>query len=102
MSEPHLIATRVVLEHIRELERPSMAINYWHSSYLAQRSYAKTAAYEILELLRNSSEPPLVIIEEYRDKMNELACLKPFTSFMFAVMADTAEHIIDAIMGSCY
>ena len=102
MSEPHLIATRVVLEYIREIERPCSVINYWHSSYLAQRSYAKTAAYEILDLLRNSSEPPLVIIEEYRDKMNEFACLNAFTSFMFSVMADTAENIIDAIMGSCY
>lgn len=101
MSEAHRLAYKAVSTYIDDLEERSI-VDYWHSSSFAQRSYAKTAAYEILELLRNSSEPPLVIIEEYRDKMNEFACLNSFGSFIFSVASHTAENIIDMLVGSCY
>lgn len=102
MNEASKMAYKVVSAYIDELEKPVSVKDYWHSSYFAQRSYAKTAAYEILGLLRNSSEPPLVVIEEYRDKMNEYACLNSFTSVMFSVASRTADNIVDALIGSCY
>jgi hypothetical protein len=102
MSEASITATRVTLEYIRELERETRVSDYWNSEYFAQRSYARTAAYEILDLLKSSNEPPLVVIEEYRDKMNDYACLSSFASLMFSVAYDTAEGIIDALIGSYY
>lgn len=102
MTKAHVMARKVVVKYIIDLKRAPKPIEYWHSSYMTQRSYAKTAAYEIKDMLRNSSEPPLVIIEEYRDKMKEYASLNPFGSTMFSVAQETAENIIDAIVGSCY
>jgi hypothetical protein len=102
MSEANKIAMRVVLDYINELESTPCFWDYWTSAYFAQRSYAKTAARDILELLENSSEPPLVVIETYRDKMDEYACLNEVNSFIFSVAYDTAENIIDAIISSCY
>lgn len=102
MDKAHVIASKVVLEYIRELERATNPIECWQSAYLAQRSYMRTAAYDILDLLRDDPEPPLVVIEEYKDKMNSYACLNTFGSSMFSAMANAAENIIDALMGSCY
>ena len=102
MSKANTIAIRVVLDYINELESTTTTFDYWNSAYFAQRSYAKTAAYDILELLKNSTEPPLVVIEEYRDKMNDYACLNGFGSVIFSTAYDTAEGIIDALIGSCY
>lgn len=102
MSKAKDMAIRVVRDYINELECTSSIIDYWQSAHFAQRCYAKTAANDILELLKNSSEPPLVVIEEYRDKMDEFACLNNFGSIIFSVAYDTAESIIDALIGSCY
>lgn len=102
MSEAQKLAYKVVSAYIDELENSPNPIEHWRSSYMAQRSYAKTAAYDILELLRDSTEPPLVVIEEYRDKMNEYACLNKHGSIIFSVAADTADNIVDALVGSCY
>lgn len=102
MSVAGVTATRVVMKYISELEREPRIVDYWNSEYFAQRSYARTAAYEILDLLRNSSEPPLVVIEDYKDKMNEYACTSTFASVMFSVAHDTAEGIIDALISSYY
>ena len=102
MSEAHVIATRVVLDYIRELECAPGVIDGWRTAYLSQRSYAKTAAQDILELLRDTDQPPLVVIEAYRDKMDEYACLNKFGSIMFSVAHDTAENIIDSLIGSYY
>lgn len=102
MDKAHVIATKVVLEYIRELDCATNPIECWQSAYLAQRSYMRTAAYDILKLLQDDSEPPLVVIEEYKDKMDRYACLNAFGSSMFSAASLTAENIIDAIIGSCY
>lgn len=102
MCEAKKIAIQVVQDYIRALERTPGVIEGWQTRYLSQRSYAKTAAYDILDLLRDTDEPPLVVIERYRDKMNDYACLNSFGSIMFSVAYDTAESIIDSLIGSYY
>lgn len=103
MSKANEMAIQIVQEYVKELENHPCSIGYWRSSEFAQRSYAKTAAYDILERLKKQcSEPPLIVIEEYRDKMDEYACINPVASIMFSVAHDTAENIIDALVGSCY
>lgn len=94
-------AIDVVLTYCTRLERQK--IPYWRSEEFAQLSYSKTAAYSILSALKiDETTPPLQIIEDFRDRMNELACLNPKTSIMFSVAHDTAEDIIDEIIKSYY
>lgn len=101
MNTANMIAIQIVRNYIQRLEcEPKL---YWRSSEFAQWSYAKTAAKEVLESLRKDTDtPPLVVIEEYRDKMNDYACLKPMWSIMYSVAADIAEDIIDELIGSYY
>ena len=74
MSKANSLATEAAMCYLERLE--SQPMGYWRSSEFAQLSYAKTAAREVVDLLKNDdSKPPLVIIEEYVDKMNKYACL---------------------------
>ena len=101
MNTANKTAIQIVKDYIPELERYEDL--WWRSSEFAQWSYSKTAAKEILELLeKDTNTPPLVVIEEYRDKMNNFACLNPKWSIMYSVAADIAEYMIDELIGSYY
>lgn len=101
MNKANETAIQIVKDYIPKLERsPGW---WWRSSEFAQWSYAKTAAKEVLDLLEeNTDTPPLVVIEEYRDRMNQFACVNPVRSIMYSVAADIAEDIIDELIGSYY
>lgn len=101
MSKANEMAIQVVQEYIERLERQH--IHPWQSSEFAQQSYSISAANDILyELKKNTSLPPLTIIEEYRDKMDEYSCLNSFGSFIFSVSHDIAEDIIDELIKAYY
>ena len=101
MSKANEMAIQVVQKYIERLERQH--IHPWLSSEFAQRSYAISAANDILDELRNNdSTPPLVVIEEYREKMDEYSCLNSFGSFMFSVAYDIAEDIINEVTKAYY
>lgn len=101
MNKANEMAIQVVQRYIERLER--QYIHPWLSSEFAQRSYSISAANDILDELRaNDTMPPLMIIEEYRDKMNEYSCINSFGSFMFSVAYDIAEDISNEIIKSYY
>ena len=101
MNKANIMAIQIVRNYISRLERQPMG--YWRSSEFAQLSYSKSAARDLLNLLQDKTDtPPLVVIEEYRDKMNDYSCLNPMWSFMHSVAADTADSIIDELIGSYY
>lgn len=71
----------------------------WRDYSLAQESYSRWAAREILiRLIREKNTPPLIVIERFRDQMDDYSCRNPYTSYMFSVAKDMAEWIIDLLI----
>lgn len=96
-------AILVVQDYIKRLEEHPVEWTYWRSSEFARWSYAKTTARYVLELLeKNPDIPPLMIIEEYRDKMDDYACLNAARSVMFSTAHDIADDIIDELIKAYY
>lgn len=71
----------------------------WRGYSLAQESYSRWAAREILvRLIKNNTTPPLIVIEQFRDQMDDYSCRNLHTSYMFSVAKDMAEWIIDLLI----
>lgn len=97
MNTANKTAISVVEQYIERLA--SMPVHHWRSSEFAQKCYSIMAANDILELLKShEDEPPLGVIEEYRDKMNEYSCINSIGSFIFSVGHDTAEDIVNELL----
>lgn len=65
----------------------------------AQESYSRWAAKELIACLeKNPTTPPLLVIEEFRDKMDRYACQNKDSSYIFSVAYDMAEYIIDLLL----
>ena len=64
-----------------------------------QASYSRSAAQEILRrLIVDDTTPPLIILEEFRDRMDLYSTVNLKTSEMFSVAKDTAEYFIDLLI----
>lgn len=95
MSQAMDFAISVTEEYISSLD----AFAEWYGYNFDEVSYSKTAAEEILNLLKNNSSiPPLCVIEEFRNKMGRLSFLNEHTKDIFAVAYVTAENIIDNLI----
>ena len=71
----------------------------WRGYNLAQESYSRWAAREILTRLeKNPTVPPLITIEEFRDQMDKYSCLNLHTSYVFSCAKDMADWIIDLLI----
>lgn len=71
----------------------------WQTDEYKQEVYSLWAARELLnELRKNRSNPPLIVMENFRDKMDRYSCINPSTSFIFSVAKDTTEIFIDMII----
>lgn len=81
------------------LEHWSKSKPYQQERNLEQESYSRWAINEILTLLENSDNtPPLIVIEQFRDKMDRYSCINPRTSYVFSCAKDIAEWIIDLLI----
>lgn len=49
-------------------------------------------------LNKRKNTPPLIIIERFRDQMDDYSCRNIHTSYMFSVAKDMAEWIIDLLI----
>lgn len=96
MDGPHERARLLIQEYLKEsLGR----ISFWQGYSFAQTSYAKWAATELLKCLdEKQTTPPLIVIEEFRDKMNRFSCMNRNTSYVFSVAYDMAGDIIDQLL----
>lgn len=85
-----------VMDAVRYYIRQSLKITaIWHSYSLAQESYSRWAARELLVRLEtNRTVPPLVIIEEFRDQMDDYS----YNSCVFLCAKDLADCIIDLLI----
>lgn len=82
--------------YIRENEKHRYL---WQTAEYKQETYSLWAARELLnELRKNKGKPPLIVIEDFRDKMDRYSCMNPATSFIFSVAKDTVEMFIDMII----
>lgn len=90
------IAQRAIREYIaRILIRPSSG----NKTMFMQESYSRWAAIEMLmELRRHPDEPPLCVMEAFRDKMDRYSCMNPKTSYMFSIAKDISEVLIDLLI----
>lgn len=71
----------------------------WQTDEYKQEVYSLWAARELLnELRKNRPKPPLIVMEDFRDKMDRYSCVNPATSFIFSVAKDTIEMFIDMII----
>lgn len=71
----------------------------WQTDEYKQETYSIWAARELLnELRKNKNKPPLVVMEDFRDRMDRYSCMNPATSFIFSVAKDTVEMFIDMII----
>lgn len=82
--------------YIRENEKHRYL---WQTDEYKQETYSLWASRELLnELRKNKGKPPLIVMEDFRDKMDRYSCMNPATSFMFSVAKDTVEMFIDMII----
>ena len=97
MDEIRQVAVRIIRSYIRELEHN---VQYqWQEKHLAQIYYSKIAAIKLLSYVKTDKLlSPMTIVENFRDKMNEYACMNDFNSRMFSIQVDVAEYILDEIV----
>lgn len=71
----------------------------WQKKEFQYETYSIWAAKELLvELSKNKNLPPLFVLEKFRDKMDDYACLNKKNSFIFSVAKDTTEYLIDQLV----
>lgn len=96
MNPANKKAIRIVRDCLKTLLRD---LSNRRAYSLQQESYSVWAIKEILlQLERNQLTPPLVLIEKFRDQMDEYSCVNTRTSYVFSCAKDTAEWIIDLLI----
>lgn len=61
----------------------------------AYNSYSKFAARNMISILKNHQEvSPLILMEEYRDKLEDYSKLNPNSNYIFETEKRTIEDII--------
>lgn len=81
------------------LDKLLKEVTYQYGYSLEQESYSRWAAKELLNRLREKPMiPPLLIIEEFRDQMDEYSKVNPDTSLIFVSGRDLAEWIINLLI----
>lgn len=87
--------TGYVLHTVEEYLQKDMAKQCFHAEC---QSYSRAAAKELYFRLVNSHEPPLIVLERFRDTMNRYAAVNPATQEIFSTASATAEYIIGCLI----
>lgn len=91
-------ATELAIQATKDYILALNSLGDWYGYDFDEISYAKTAAEEILKLLKNSRLTPLDTLENFRNKMGRFSFKNEKTSEAFAVAYVTAENIIDILI----
>jgi hypothetical protein len=95
MSGANKHAVGVVQSYILKLD--TFAI--WQGCTFKELSYSKWAANELLKCLEEQQEiPPLLVMESFRDKMDEYSHLNQKFGFVFSDARDVTEDIIEYLL----
>ena len=101
MKKLNELAMQIVRENMKNARHQLAKTPYWKTAEFAYASYSLTTLIEILEYLRRSPDiSPIIILEEYRDQMDDYACRNIIGSYMFSVAYDTVTNIIDELISS--
>ena len=89
-----------ILEKLRVITANGSLEPYWGlpKAVFEERSYQKWAVDEVLRAIEKSNLPPLMVAEAFSHKMDEYACMKESSSWMFSVAHDTAEWIVNLLL----
>ena len=84
-----------ILEYINDLKQTA---SYWNKELFQQQAYSLWAAKEIyFRLAKNETYSPAYLVEDFANKMDDYACKRKETSFMFSIAHDVAIDILDLI-----
>lgn len=93
------VAKNVIRGYLADMRNIQAKNKRWQFQLFQQESYSIWAANELLnELRKNKTDPPLVVMEEFRDRMDAYSCKNKETSFIFSVAKDTTEVLIDILL----
>lgn len=88
-------AISIVLRYLGKLNSKKA----WKSVSFEQVAYSRWACIEIIEYLKQNRDiSPLNAMEEFREKMDQYACMNPESSMIFSIAYDTCESIIDMLV----
>lgn len=92
--------TKRVIEMVKEYLQYYLGdIRRFKRKEFKQACYSKWAAQEILRrLIVDDETPPLIVLEEFRDKMDQYSLINQQSSEIFSVAKDTAEYFIDLVL----
>lgn len=96
-----MLTTKLAMDSIKEYiyENSNHQYTPRHKSEFQQETFSVWAATELLiELSRNPNTPPLLVMEKFRDKMDDYSCMNRSNSFIFSVAKDTTEYLIDRLI----
>ena len=80
------------------IEDPFRFALLWYTCDGLRLSYSIWAAEEMLNLLEIQTDiPPLVTIENFRDRVKEYMFLNTKTAYIFSVAYDTANYFVDLL-----
>lgn len=83
----------IIQQYIRELRQPCRKKDFM------QRSYSLWAAIEILKLVLIKNDiPPIMVVEEFRNKIDGYSLLNSKSSIIFSIAYDTATDILDNLL----
>lgn len=86
--------SRYVAELITNHLTNDIPCKFYCKHELPKRSYSRWASFELLERISDRDDPPLLILEQFRDKMNEYARAYPSSADIFTTASETAEYFI--------
>ena len=71
---------------------------FWKIDYFKQISYSKWAANELIDLLEhNPNIPPIRLVEEFTEKMDDFSVMDLPDTIMFSIAKDFSENIEDVL-----
>lgn len=96
MAKPWRVARSMIRDYWKNI---STYISGTSEADIKEQVYAETAAREILDsLYKHPDIPPLVLLEEYRNLMDEYSTRSLTNSWLYSVKKDTAQFFIDSLM----
>lgn len=98
MNDERTMAVKIIRAYLRELER-SYFSSFRTPFHEEQIIFQEIAATKLLSYLKDyKSLEVMTIIENFKAKMDQYACLNEFNSRQFSIQADTATYILDEII----
>ena len=95
------IAKEIIKNYIREYS--GHVYTPWQKKEFQYESFSIWAAKELLvEISKKEDLPPLYVMENFREKMDDYACLNKTNSFIFSVAKDTVNYLIDQLISYKY